>query len=306
MPTWKEIKRKLKSVQSIGKITKAMELISIVKMKKAQELALEKKQYIHSLFEVLMQVGDYLLHSKFFQPQASSTKTLCVIITSNKGLCGSYNVNILKKISHYLKEHQNETVEFVILWKKWSVILAKSGHSLLADFSSDFSDILDYPFSKTVSRFLQEKFLTPEYGKVCIFYNHFVNTMKQVPIAKQWLPLTKVSIEMYFQQLFWMEWYEEKKKMQKESEYKHCIIEPSKTALVDQVLPWILDSMFYDILIEAKASEHSARMIAMKNAKENAFEYKEKLTLLYNKARQAYITKEVSEIVSGVEAMKDV
>jgi len=147
--------------------------------------------------------------------------------------------------------------------------------------------------------------LTPEYSKIKIFYNHYVNTIKQVPVAREFLPLTKVGIEMYFKQVFGEDYYEDKEYLKKDTKKSDYTIEPSKAEVLNELLPMLIDSMFFDTLIEAKASEHSSRMIAMKNAKDNANKYASKLTLAYNKARQAAITKEVSEIVSGVESMKE-
>jgi F-type H+-transporting ATPase subunit gamma len=119
------------------------------------------------------------------------------------------------------------------------------------------------------------------------------------------LPLSKVGIENYFKQVFGEEYYNEKQKLLSGETQLNYVIEPSKEELLKHIVPLILDSMFYDILLESKASEHASRMIAMKNAKDNANKFASKLQLSYNKARQAAITKEVSEIVSGVESMKD-
>lgn len=304
MANWKEIKRRIKSIKNTWKITKAMELISTVKMKKAQDLALEKKAYMRSMLEVFLSMSDSLNESKFFNRHEGG-KTLAVIITSNKGLCWGYNINVMKKVNQYMKENPSEEIDFIAVWKRWSQFVGRTGNSLLADFSNEFSDNIDLYFAKSISRLIQEKFLTPEYSKIKIFYNHYVNTIKQVPVAREFLPLTKVGIEMYFKQVFGEDYYEDKEYLKKDTKKSDYTIEPSKAEVLNELLPMLIDSMFFDTLIEAKASEHSSRMIAMKNAKDNANKYASKLTLAYNKARQAAITKEVSEIVSGVESMKE-
>lgn len=305
MANWKEIKRRIKSIKNTGKITKAMELISTVKMKKAQDLAMEKKAYIRSMLEVFLSMSDSLGESKFFSKHTQGWKTLAVIITSNKWLCWGYNINVMKKVGQYMKEHSDEKIDFIAVWKRWSSFVWRTGNTLVADFSWEFSDNIDLYFAKSISRLIQEKFLTPEYSKIKIFYNHYVNTIKQVPVAREFLPLTKVGIEMYFKQVFGEDFYEDKEYLKQDTKKSDYTVEPSKAEVLNELLPMLIDSMFYDTLIEAKASEHSSRMIAMKNAKDNANKYASKLTLAYNKARQAAITKEVSEIVSWVESMKE-
>jgi len=299
MASWKEIKRRIWSIKNTAKITKAMELISTVKMKKAQELALTKKEYITWILKVFMNLNDSLSHNVFFDTKIDSSKTLWVIITSNKWLCWGYNINVMKKVNEYMKDH-DEKIDFCTLWKRWSQFIARTGNNIIADFSEEFSDNINFEYSKSVSRLISDKFATGEYDKVVVFYNYYVNTIKQIPIARDFFPLTDESIEKYFSSILWSDY-----KYVDDDDGLNYTIEPTSTELIDEVLPMLVDSMFYDILIEAKASEHSSRMIAMKNAKDNANKYASKLTLQYNKARQASITKEVSEIVSWVESMKE-
>lgn len=305
MSNWKEIKRRIKSIKNTAKITKAMELISTVKMKKAQDLALEKKAYMKAMLEMFLTLSDSLDESKFFTREWNGTKTLAVIITSNKWLCWGYNINVMKKVSAYIKENPGETLDFITIWKRWMQFVGRTWNNIVADFSSDFTDNIDYNFAKSVSRLIQEKFLSPEYWKIKVFYTHYVNTIKQVWVARKFLPLTKVGIELYFKQVFWEEFYSDKDVIREESKVAHYAIEPSKEELLEDLMPMMIDWMFYDILIESKASEHSSRMIAMKNAKDNANKYASKLTVSYNKARQAAITKEITEIVSWVESLKE-
>ncbi|MFK7779944.1 MAG: ATP synthase F1 subunit gamma [Candidatus Gracilibacteria bacterium] len=299
MASGKEIKRRIQSINNTSKITRAMELISTVKMKKAQELAIQKKEYITGILEAFMNLNESLSETVFFNKSKGSGKTLGVIITSNKGLCGGYNVNVMKKVNEYMKAN-HEKIDFCSLGKRGSQFIARTGNNIIADFSEDFSDNINYEFSKSVSRFISEKFATGEYNKVVVFYNYYVNTIKQIPVARGFLPLTDESIEKYFSTILGTDY-----KYTQDDENLDYTIEPSVDELISEVLPMLIDAMFFDILIESKASEHSSRMIAMKNAKDNANKYASKLLLQYNKARQAAITREVSEIVSGVESMKD-
>lgn len=300
MATWKEIKRRIKSIKNTSKITKAMELISTVKMKKAQDLALEKKEYIRWILEVFMNINWHFSESIYFNKESNSSKTLWIVITSNKWLCWGYNINVMKKVNEYVKSNRTD-IDFISLWKRWSQFLARTWNNIVADFSDHFWDNINLIFSKSVSRMILEKFSTWNYKKVVVFYNYYVNTIRQIPISRELLPLTDVSIEKYFRDILWDDFkYSDNKN--DESAY---LVEPSLHDLLEEVLPMLVDSMFFDILIESKASEHSSRMIAMKNAKDNANKFASKLVLQYNKARQAAITKEISEIVSWVESMKE-
>ncbi len=297
MANAKEIKRKISSIKNTGKITKAMELISTVKMKKAQDLALEKKEFVREMLKIFHRIEKFMEDFPFFH-SGKGEKTLAVVVTSNKGLCGGYNINVLKKINEYVKE-TGEDLDYIALGKKGAQFAAKTGNKLVADYSTTFSDNFDSIFAKDITRAIIEEFFSWEYKKVVIFYEYYINTLSQVPVAREFLPIKAVDIKKYLEDIVgedleesgkWLFGYD---------------IEPSVESLVEEVLPIILSMMMHDILLEAKASEHSSRMIAMKSAKDNAAKIAFELTLKYNKARQAMITKEVSEITSGVEALKD-
>lgn len=300
MANAKEIKRKIGSIKNTAKITKAMELISTVKMKKAQDLALQKKDFVTEMMKIFLRIEDSLEDFPYFQENKEG-KTLAIVITSNKGLCGGYNINVMKKVSEYVKQHEDESIDYISLGKKAARFVAKTGNNLIADYSDTFTDNIDTRFVKDVTGEVYEKFLSGEYNKVVVFYNYFVNSIRQVPIAREFLPIDAPGIKKYLEKTLDDEQNLEELKAGN-SEY---IIEPDAHTIAMDVIPMILDMMFYDILLEAKASEHSARMVAMKSAKDNANKIAKQLTLAYNKARQAMITKEVSEIVSGVEALKD-
>lgn len=300
MANAKEIKRKIASINNTAKITKAMELISTVKMKKAQDLALQKKDFVIEMLKVFSRIEPFLQGFAYFQ-KPESTKTLAIMITSNKGLCGGYNVNVLKKVNEYVKEKPEEKMEYITLGKKATAFVARTGNHLLADFSPAFTDNIDTRFIKNVTGLIYEKFLTGEYGKVVVFYNYYVNSIKQVPVAREFLPIDAQGVKKYLEEII-----DDAEILEEvQDDITDYIIEPSMQAIAMDVVPMILDMMFYDIVLEAKASEHSARMVAMKAAKDNSKKIASALTLQYNKARQSMITREVSEIVAGVEALKD-
>lgn len=303
MSNAKEIKRKISSIKNTGKITKAMELISTVKMKKAQSLATAKKTFVLELLKVFYRIEDSFEGSKFFKKREWE-KRLVIMVTSNKWLCGWYNVNVMKEVNKFIKEEKidEKTLDFITLWKKWSQFVVRTGNNLIADFSPDFTDNLDETFMKQLSDFILDKYLEGDYKEVVIFYNYFQNTMSQIAVRESFLPIEKENIFEYLLKITGKTRDEIFNPGAGEENYE---IEPSEAELVDMVIPMVLRMMIYDKLLESKASEHSSRMIAMKNAKESSKKIASKLTLQYNNARQAAITREVSEIVSGVESMKD-
>lgn len=302
MANWKEIKRKISSIKNTWKITKAMELISTVKMKKAQDLAISKREFVLEILKVFTRIEPFLNDMAFFK-KPKSKKTLWIIITSNKWLCWGYNINVFKEVNKYSKNTDN-TIDYIALGKKASNFIARTWNNLLADFSETFTDNIESSFSRNISKMVTDEFLTWEYENVVIFYNYFVNTITQTPVSREFLALDASAIKKYL--LSVVEWYYDLDKELSENNISNYQIEPSIEDLAEHVIPMILDMMFFDILLEAKASEHSSRMIAMKNAKDNAKKIAEDLTLIYNKARQAAITREVSEITAWVESMKDV
>ncbi len=300
MANAKEIKRKIGSIQNTSKITKAMELISTVKMKKAQDLANSKKGFVLEMMKIFSRIEEFLHDFPYFQ-KSDSKKTLAVMITSNKGLCGGYNVNVMKKVNEYVKENPEEQMEYITLGKKATQFVARTGNTLIADFSPEFTDNIESLFVKSVTQVIYDKYLTGDYGKVVIFYNYYVNSIKQLPMAREFLPIDDTAVKKYLEHVI----DDEKLLESIQHNVADYIIEPSMEAIAMDVIPMILDMMFYDIILEAKASEHSARMVAMKAAKDNSKKIADMLTLEYNKARQSMITREVSEIVAGVESLKD-
>lgn len=303
MANAKEIKRKIGSIKNTGKITNAMELISTVKMKKAQELALEKREFVLEILKVFLRVEGYLRDYPLFDTTKTG-KTLAVVVTSNKWLCGGYNINVMKKVNEYVKQNSDESLEFITVGKKAASFVAATWNTLLADFSPDFSDNIEPLFTKRISKMMRDEFMTGGYSKVVVFYNHYINTIKQIPVAEVRLPINAQDIKDYLMAVV-QDHYNLETELWVNDDTHFYDIEPSSEELANEVIPIILDMIFYDVLLESKASEHSSRMIAMKNAKDSAKKIADALTLKYNKARQALITQEVSEITAGVESMKD-
>ena len=305
MANAKEIKRKIGSIKNTWKITKAMELISTVKMKKAQDFVLWKKYFVLEMMKTFLKVEKYLTEYSLFSENNKSWKTLAIMITSNKWLCGGYNINVMKKVSSFMKEKKEE-IDFITIWKKASQFIAKTWNNLIADFSEKFSDNQDPIFTKQISKIIVEEYLSGKYNKVVIFYNYYINTIKQIPVSEVFLPIEAKDIKNYLYSILEEEDLEELKEEIKNAEdINSYSIEPSPKDLVENIVPILLDMIFFYVVSNAKASEHSSRMVAMKSAKDNANKIAKNLTIKYNKARQTAITTEVSEITAWVESMKD-
>jgi len=292
----KAIKKRTKSAQNIGQITKAMEMVAASKMRKAQKKALESKLYSQKIYELtasLMKDIDSKFHPLLRQPK-NDDKPLLVLISTNRGLCGSLNLNLFRFVQRFLmtKMQNKEKIDFLTVGKKGFTQIIRMEKDLIADFS-------DAPrFSQTVAPIIQitaSRFLQNQNTSVWLVYNDFVNALRQEPRLKKILPLKDIKLKIKKQ--------EEGKKTLKEKKTEF-LIEPSPKKIIDTLLPFYLESQVREAIFEAEASEHSARMLAMKNASDNALELVEGLTLEYNKARQQAVTTEISDIVTAKISME--
>lgn len=294
----KVIKRRIKSAKNIGQITKAMEMVAASKMRRAQKLALEGKPYADIIYQVtnnLMKNVDRDLHPLLVTwPQ--DTHPLIILISTNRGLCGSLNLNLFRKTSDYMTEKQkmdNSTFSFITLGKKGLNFVLKFN----CDLKADFSDIL--PFTESVAPIMIEAarlFITEEVTSVYLVYNDFINALRQDVVIKLLLPL---KLTPPFP-------YTKKGNVVSDNEntnIKH-LIEPSVSEVIEELIPFYLEAEVRAAILQAEASEYSARMVAMKNATDNAQELTAGLTLEYNKARQQAITTEISDIVTSKISME--
>jgi F-type H+-transporting ATPase subunit gamma len=299
MPAWKQILDRIKSVKNTGKITRAMELISTVKMKKAADLALGARPFAMEASGIFSRVAEEISMSPYVEgkeKKKKKLKTLIIVITSNKGLCGAYNINVFREV---LKKIKGTKSECITIGKKAREFVIRTGHTLVADYSETFKDDPTPAQVKAISASIRELYLTGEYSDVKVIYSFYVSAISQRAVTRPFLPVSQETLSEFLEEITGSVI----SPLTYSGEYK---IEPSKQAVADRIVPLILDLMFHEMMLEAKASEHAARMVAMKNARESSGTKVKELTLIYNKARQAGITKEISEIVSGVESMKDV
>lgn len=300
MPAWKQILDRIKSVKNTGKITRAMELISTVKMKKAADLALGARPFAMEASGIFSRVAEEISMSPYVEWKEKRSKkklkTLIVVITSNKGLCGAYNINVFREV---IKQTKGTKADCITIGKKAREFILRTGHSLVADYSETFKDDPTPAQVKSISVSIRELYLTGEYSDVKVIYSFYISAIAQKAVTRPFLPVSRDSLSAFLEEITGSII----SPVTYSGEYK---IEPSKQAVADRIVPLILDLMFHEMILEAKASEHAARMVAMKNARESSQTKVKELTLVYNKARQAAITKEISEIVSGVESMKDI
>jgi F-type H+-transporting ATPase subunit gamma len=298
MPAWKQILDRIKSVKNTGKITRAMELISTVKMKKAADLALGARPFAMEASGIFSRVAEEISMSPYIEGKEKKKKkgkSLVIVITSNKGLCGAYNINVFREV---LKKIKGTKSECITIGKKAREFVIRTGHTLVADYSDTFKDDPTPAQAKAISASIRELYLTGEYTEVKVLYSFYISAIAQKAVTRPFLPVSQETLSSFLEEITGSII----SPLTYSGEYK---IEPSKQAVADRIVPLILDLMFHEMMLEAKASEHAARMVAMKNARESSGTKVKELTLIYNKARQAGITKEISEIVSGVESMKD-
>ncbi len=292
MPSTRDIRRRIKSVKNTAQITKAMQLVAAAKMKKAQDQAANGRHYAELLNKVLVNLKENAEEGTHpFFAEGKGDKTLVLLIASDKGLCGALNTNLFKKL--LTTDFGTGEVEYVTIGKKSVQVINRLRRTLLADFP--IKDPAKFAEVRSVGRFLQEKFLTGEYKKVVVLFNNFINTVTVVPTLEQLLPVNPVTLGGK------RDFAPEIATATATQEYS---FEPSAAVVFETVLPQYVNDTVYQMVLESRASEHSSRMVAMKNATDNAKQMLKDLSLEYNKLRQAAITNELLEITTAKMALE--
>ncbi len=293
MPSTRDIRRRIKSVKNTAQITKAMQLVAAAKMKKAQDQASNGRAYAEMMNKILVSLkssAEEGIHPYF--SEGKGDKTLVLVIATDKGLCGALNTNLLKKVVTAQLEGE---VEFVTIGRKASQGLGRLRKTLIADFP--IKDPAKFAETRTVGKFLQDKFLTGEYKKVLVAFNNFINTVTTIPSMEQILPVNPVTLGGKRN-------FDESSKDVNPVDVPDYTFEPNAATVFETVLPQYVNGTIYQMLLEARASEHSSRMVAMKNATDNAKQMLKDLSLEYNKLRQAAITNELLEITTAKMALE--
>ena len=281
MPSSRLLKRRMKSAKNISQITKAMEMVSASKMRRAQEQAITSRPYAAKLTMMLRNIAMHTDPSQHPLLQTNaSPKRLLVLFSTDRGLAGGLNTNLFKRSEEFVGK---SPVEFIVIGKKAREYAMKFGYKIIADFAG-LPEHLHFEDALPIAEVMMKGFLTGEYSEVYFLHMQFLSTLSQKPHVEPLLPLTVEQIEQPAELIT------------AKTEY---LFEPNPTTILEFLLPYYVEIETYQTLLDAKASEHSARMVAMKSASDNAKEVVDELQLIYNKTRQAGITKELIEITTS-------
>ena len=284
MANLKEIRNRISSVSSTMQITSAMKMVSAAKLKKAQDAITAMRPYSDKLTQMLVNLSSSVdFENVYLSPRKVKNK-LIVCVTSNRGLCGAFNSNVIKKCTE-IANSSDESVSFLCIGKKGADILSKNYN--VVQTNNEIFDDLTFENISAIAEKLMSMFLNKEFDSVQIVYNKFKNAATQIVIQEQYLPIENNDSE----------------NDQKES--SDYIFEPSQVEIISELIPKSLKTQLYKSIRDSYASEHGARMTAMHKATDNADELQKDLKLSYNKARQAAITNEILEIVGGAEALNN-
>lgn len=318
MASGKEIKRRIKSIQNTGKITRAMEMVSAAKMRRAISSVLAIRPYAHSAWSVLTNLARSFEKSQKGLLEVREVKSvLAIAITSNRGLCGSFNSQLTKKIKEELANPKNLkinrigtkkieskitdeelNIDFITVGRKGENVVKRTGKNIIASFN-DLTYLPKFEAVRAVGKVVIDDYLAKKYDKVVIFYTDYVSAIKQETKVRQILPLSKIDLE---KQIAEMDILAEVYGLSKPAvEYK---VEPSPEKVLDYIIPRLIEMQIYHAILESNASKESARMVAMRNATDAAKEMADDFTLAYNQIRQMKITQEIAEISAGMAALE--
>jgi F-type H+-transporting ATPase subunit gamma len=291
MASLDDLKKRIASVKSTQKITKAMKMVAAAKLRRAQESAEKGRPYSEKMNNIILNlssgISDKENAPKLLSGSGNDKVHLCVVMTSDRGLCGGFNSNIIKKAKSYFAKlvDQGKDLKIITVGSKGNDQLKRAyGDKIIANISFKESKHANYFDAEKVGKMVIEKFEAEEFDVCTIFYNQFKNVITQIPQAQQIIPLNVENSE------------EEKS----EDSYE---FEPDEDEILSNLLPKNISTQIFKAMLENSASEQGSRMSAMDNATRNAGEMVDKLTIEYNRSRQAAITKELIEIISGAESL---
>ncbi len=290
MATLRDIRRRIAAVRSTAKITSAMKMVAAAKMRRAQNAIENARPYFSKIEETVSSLIDLSDDYKnpFIESREEVNSIAIIIISSDRGLCGSFNTTLFKNISeiqdNLKKDYPKASFRYISVGKKACSHTKRAKMDVISEFPGIFNK-LSFIYAQNIVNSIKELYLNKEIDKIYILYNEFVNILKQVPTLKQILPIEPV-------------------KNTNSSQVLDYIYEPSKNEILNVLIPKLIDTRIWRSLLESNAAEQAARMMAMDKATSNAYDLIRMLELQYNKERQASITKEMLEIVGGAEALK--
>jgi F-type H+-transporting ATPase subunit gamma len=281
MANLRDIRRRIKSVKNTAQITRAMQLVAAAKMKKAQDQALAGRDYSKQLNGVLQDISEgFSEATHVLLDKRTGSRELVLVISTDKGLCGPINTNLARAV----RGQVSADADYVTVGRKFRIMMEKLGRKIVADFS--VKDPVPFGDARAIATLLSKEFIAGNYDKVSVAYTRFVNTMTQVPEVVQLLPVVTPT------------------EYSDVTATNDFLFEPSPADVLSAILPLYINFQVFQALVEARASEHSARMVAMKAATDNAKKFIKELTLEYNKLRQGAITSELLEITTAMKAME--
>jgi F-type H+-transporting ATPase subunit gamma len=293
----RDIRRRIKSVKNTAQITRAMQLVAAAKMKKAQDQALAGREYAAHLTQVLFDIRtNFSEESHPLLEHRPGNRELVLVISTDKGLCGPLNTNLAKMV----RAHTSPDAHFVTVGRKLRVMCEKLGKKVIADFT--VKDPVPFSQTRPIAKFITQQFLDGNYDKVSVAFTNFVNTLRQEPEVVTLLPIQghRKGEEQAFEGIGNGFSVEEHIK----DAFRDYTFEPDANEVLKAILPLYVNYEIFQAHVESRASEHSARMVAMKSATDNAKKFIKELTLEYNKLRQGAITAELLEITTAMKAME--
>jgi F-type H+-transporting ATPase subunit gamma len=296
MANLKEVRNRIKSVSSTQQITKAMKMVSAAKLKRATNAIVQLRPYANKLKELLANLSASLEDgSSPFLVEREPVKVLVIVVSSNRGLAGAFNANVIKTANNLIAEKYSEqlragNVSIVAIGKKSQEYYQRRKYNVIGN-NNDLYLELNFTNASVITESIMKGFLDGDYDRVELVYNQFKNAAMQILVAEQLIPVPKMPVP--------------KIEVKKESNPVQIdyILEPSQQQIIEQLIPKNIKIQLYKAVLDSNASEHGARMTAMDKATENAGELLKALKLSYNQARQAAITTELTEIVSGAAAL---
>ena len=294
MPSLDDLKKRITSVKSTQKITKAMKMVATAKLRKAQENAEKGRPYSERMNNIILNlsknISDKENSSKLLVGTGKKDTYLCIVLTADRGLCGGFNTNIIKKAKSYFDKSSKEGKNIKIITvgtKGYDQLKRNYKDKIIEKISFKDSKNVNYFDAEKVGNLILEKFNKEEFDICTIFYNKFKNVMTQIPQQQQIIPLQS----------------EEKNDSSNEQINDSYEFEPDEDEILNNLLPKNISTQIFKAMLENSASEQGSRMTAMDNATRNAGELVDKLSIEYNRSRQAAITKELIEIISGAESL---
>lgn len=299
----RDIKRRIRSITSTKQITKAMELVSAAKMRKAIKAVQATRPYAGLAWETVLNLAAKTDRAQYpLLKQRPVKNEAIVLISSNRGLCGGFNQQVVRLVSDYIRQRKIDQPEakmnLVVLGKRGRDAVFKLGHTIVAEFEK-VDVVTDLAKITPLSRLLIDDFIAEKYDRVMMAYTDFVSALKQLPRMRQLLP-----IERQIDGLGEVSGDKENT-AETATDFSEYLFEPSPKEVLQAILPRLVEVQVYQAVLESNASEHSARMMAMRNANENAEEYITDLVLSFNQARQAGITRDLSEISASRAVLTD-